>query len=206
MSESSGPSEREKWEAELRLRQRELDIKAAEQVTSAKDVEARIAEQRRARWQNPLFLAVLAAALAAAGNGVVALINGNAQRQSEADKSRAELAVEETKSESARILEMLKTADPDKAASNLEFLLKSGLIQNEKRREDIAKFLAGRHPGQGPALPVNIASPSPGMPSVAEASLAEGCRVKKDKLASEMPELVKRAPIFFCRDICWRRR
>jgi hypothetical protein len=47
---------------------------------------------------------------------------------------------------------MLKTADPDKAATNLEFLLKAGLTTNEARRKDLAAFLKERDPGQGPVL------------------------------------------------------
>jgi hypothetical protein len=72
--------------------------------------------------------------------------------QLEKYKTTAQLTVEETRSESARILEMIKTADPDKAATNLECLLKTGLIGNETRKENLTKYLAERKPGQGPSL------------------------------------------------------
>jgi hypothetical protein len=50
------PSEREKWGVEVRLRERELDIKALEQKIQAAEVEARIKEQARSRWSSPLVL------------------------------------------------------------------------------------------------------------------------------------------------------
>lgn len=161
--------EREKWRAELQLRKRELD--------------AKLEEQQRARWTNPLVLAVFAAALAAGGNAVVALINGSSQRTLEETRSNAQLeleerksnaqlalelkkyegqqAIEEAKAEAARILEMIKTDDPEKAAVNLDFLLKAGLITGKQRQADLRQFLKDRQPGQGPSLP----SASPRIPS-----------------------------------------
>src|SRR5712692_5998779 len=48
---------------------------------------------------------------------------------------------------------MIRTGDPDKAADNLEFLLKTGLIDDPGRAQKIQRFLANRVPGNGPALP-----------------------------------------------------
>ena len=61
-------------------------------------------------------VAVIGAALAAAGNAFVAGLNGVFQRQLEAQKA-----------EEARILEMIKAGDPDRAANNLKYLLQDGL-------------------------------------------------------------------------------
>jgi hypothetical protein len=120
--------EREKWAADLRLRERELDLREE--------------EQRQARWRSPLTVAIFAAALAAAGNAVVAFVNGNSQRD-----------LEDGKAESERILEMIKTGDPDSAADNLQFLLDSGLIADQTRVAKLASYLKTRGAGTGPALP-----------------------------------------------------
>ena len=144
--------EREKWAADLRLREREFDLRQAE-------LELKRKEQQGSRWRSPLTVAVLAAALAATGNAVVALVNGNNQRDLEDRKANAEIAVEESKAESSRILEMIKTGDPDSAADNLQFLLESGLIADETRREKLAGYLANRGAGTGPALPASGGSP-----------------------------------------------
>src|SRR5262245_18423989 len=148
--------ERDKWQAEVRLRERELDIRD-------RQVQADIIERQRTRWTNPLVLAVLAAALAAGGNAAVALINGilqrsledsrsTAQYKLEKEKADAQQALEESKAEAARILEVIKTNDPDKPAINLSFLLETGMIASENRRRDLSAYLNKRPQGQGPAL------------------------------------------------------
>jgi predicted phosphodiesterase len=161
--------EREKWQADVRLRERELAGKERELDIQDREVKAKIDEQNRSRWTNPLVLAVMAAALAAAGNAAVALINGSAQRsieerraisqnKLEKEKAQDDREIEEAKGESARILEVIKTNDPDKAAVNLSFLVETGLITNEQRRQSVALYLKNRRPGQGPVLPA--AAPS----------------------------------------------
>jgi hypothetical protein len=55
----------------------------------------------------------------------------------------------------------LKTNDPDKAATNLAFLLQTGLIVAGDRRKSLAAYLKNREAGQGPALPsTSTASPA----------------------------------------------
>ena len=80
----AGP-EQQRWQAELRLRERELDIKeraaAQDAVQKAREFDAKLADQRWARWTNPLVLAVSAAVLAALGNAWLAYYNGAAQRE-----------------------------------------------------------------------------------------------------------------------------
>jgi hypothetical protein len=58
----------------------------------------------------------------------------------------------------ARVLEMLKTNDPDRAASNLKFLLDAGLVSDTKTQESLATFLKKRDPGKGPSLPASVPS------------------------------------------------
>src|SRR5882724_5846944 len=62
----------------------------------------------------------------------------------------AQTALQAQQSEQARILEMIKTGSPDKAAENLRFLLEAGLIADPTVREKLSKFLDNRNPGSGP--------------------------------------------------------
>lgn len=120
--------ERDKWREELGVRGRELALKEREQASS--------------KWRSPLVVAILAATAAAVGNAVVAVVNGTQQ-----------VALENSKAESTRILEMTKTGDPETAARNLDFLLHSGLINDPDRVKKVTAFLATRAPGAGPSLP-----------------------------------------------------
>jgi hypothetical protein len=130
--------EREKWKADLELRKRELTLKERESA--------------RARWSNPLALGIFAAALAAIGNAGVSWVNGQEQRTLETIRSTQSLALEEKKAEATRILEVIKTGDPDKAAENLQFLTNTGLIAEPTRLSALKYYLDTRIPGEGPKL------------------------------------------------------
>ena len=127
--------EREKWEAEQRRLDRDFELR--ERELALKDREA-----RRARLWNPLAIAILGAAVAAAGNAYVSLQN-----------SKSSLEVETLKAEFARIFELVKTGDPDIAAKNLRFLLDTGLIQTETTVASLRKYLDQRKAGEGFSLP-----------------------------------------------------
>lgn len=145
--------DRERWSAEISLREREVAVKEKEQQTREDALDHQRDEYRRSGWRNPLVLALIAAAVAALGNAVVVLINGTLQRQ-----------LEDRKAEQLRILEMVKTGEPDAAARNLEFLLKAGLIQDSEQANRISAFLKQRVPGTGPSLPNSARSGSPTTP------------------------------------------
>ena len=135
--------EREKWLADLELRKSGLALKEREQQNRDTELRLKEREQRTsAWWRSPLTVAIIAAAAAAAGNAVVAVVNGSLQRE-----------LERSKAESTRILEMIKTGDPERAASNLEFLFQSGLISDQMLSSNIKAFLDKRQPGTGPSLP-----------------------------------------------------
>jgi hypothetical protein len=129
----------ERWLREYELRKREIEIKER--------------DQSRSRWSSPVVLAVLAAALAGLSNAAVTLQNGLEQRKLEAEKAGQAKIIEETKAEAARIFEVIKTGDADKSATNLKFLVDTGLITNSDRIEKIQAFLDHRLAGGGPALP-----------------------------------------------------
>ena len=146
--------EREKWRDEVRLREREVEIKEREQRNREEELSLKSREQQRSRWTNPLVLAVLAAAVAAAGNAFVVWLTAYEQRN--ADLAKADLAREAdgNKSEADRILEVIKiNSDPDKAATNLKFLVDAGLILNPKTKDPLVTYLQTRRPGEGVALP-----------------------------------------------------
>jgi hypothetical protein len=148
--------EREKWRADIDMRGREVAVKEREQASS--------------KWRNPLVVAILAATAAAAGNAVVAWINGGEQ-----------VALEDSKAESTRILEMTKTGDPETAARNLDFLLHSGLIANPDRVKKVTAFLANRAPGAGPSLP----APNGRVAFEPSGALSEGLKASLDKLMQD---------------------
>jgi GH24 family phage-related lysozyme (muramidase) len=134
--------EREKWEAERAFRDRELSISEQQQKLSEAELELKRAEYLSSRWKSPLIVAIFAATFAALGNAIISYINAT-----------SEINVEAQKSEQARILEMIKTGSPDKAAENLRFLLQTGLITDPKIRDQLTQYLSTRKEGSGPALP-----------------------------------------------------
>jgi hypothetical protein len=79
-----GPDfDREKWAADLKLRGREVAVKEREQTTREEDLKLRQAEHAASRWRSPVVVAIFAAAVAAAGNAVIAFLNGQSQSQLE---------------------------------------------------------------------------------------------------------------------------
>jgi hypothetical protein len=109
-----------------------------------------------------LVLAVLGAALAGVFNAGVAWWNdkqqqelesarASATRELEGQKDKRNAALEADKAEAGRILEMIKTADTEKAAANLRFLVDTGLASDRDGR--IKNYLDRRKPGEGPVLP-----------------------------------------------------
>jgi hypothetical protein len=130
--------EREKWQAELRLKERKLSLREEE-------LRFKQREQQQSKWSNPLVLAVLAAALAAAGNATVAYINGGAQRELEEARGKGQEIIEERRA----VAEAMK-GDPLK---NLSLLVEVGLITNSARRDAIVEYVKKTSPSNGPSLP-----------------------------------------------------
>ena len=167
--------ERERFEAEQAAKARELTLAERAQVVAEGDLALRRDAAAESRWTSPLVLAVLAAAIAAAGNAAVAYLNGGQQRrleetratanralerakaeaqiELEREKAAAQRALDEQESESARILEVIKTGDTERAASNMQFLVDAGLVTKASLVDKLSHYLATRAVGQGPALP-----------------------------------------------------
>ena len=156
--------DREKWLAQKECQERELALKERERKRLDEELRFKRDEARRSRWSNPLVIAILTAAAAAIGNAGVAWQNGKAQRELESDRAAAalktqqtnaqsQLTVEQFKAEAARIFEVVKTNDPDRAADGLQFLIHTGLINNSNLQSGLVSYLSSRKSGQGFALP-----------------------------------------------------
>lgn len=109
-------TERERFDFEKGARERELDIRRD--------------ESRRARWSNPLVLAILTAALAAAGSALVSRLNSSAQEQ-----------LERTKAEQSLIQAMVRNDNVKQNLANLDFLVKTNLIRDADRRSAISRYI-----------------------------------------------------------------
>jgi SH3-like domain-containing protein len=120
---------------EIALREREIQIKAEE-------VELKRSEAARNSKFGPILIAIWTAAAAAAGNGIVSWFNGQQMHRLESEKAQ-----------SAVILEVVKTGSPDKAASNLAFLVEIGVISQEQAGARLRNYLQTRVAGQGPSTP-----------------------------------------------------
>ena len=139
---ASPPTEREKWTAEQRFRERELTLAEGSAQRAQEELDLKTREHAASGWKNPVVVAILAATVAGLGNAIVAYTNGRLQRD-----------LEVTKAEHARMLEMIKTGDADKAAENLKFLVDTGLISDPDVLKKLEDFLETRQEGRGPALP-----------------------------------------------------
>jgi hypothetical protein len=140
---SDGGSRHDQQQKENDFRDRELIVKEAELALKRE-------ESNRSRWSSPLVVAVSVAAAGVVGNAGVAWWNSRGQEQ-----------LEKERAEGARILEVIKTNDPDRAADNLKFLLNAGLIADPKTRTSLSAYLQDRKPGTGPSLPATGSGPTP---------------------------------------------
>jgi hypothetical protein len=186
---SPTPFEREKWEAEVRSKERELAIKEAEVATKRQEVEikekelifkerkvtVKETELHRSHFRNPLLYTAVAAVAAALITGQVAIYN-------ETSKSQAQQDIERGKADAALILEMIKTNnDSEKARANLNFLITAGLLSDKARKSELQSFLSG--PNQVPTL----AAPPSARPAATQSSSWEFvCALPTNQSANEV--------------------
>ena len=130
-------------ERHLRLLQLATDQQNADRDYELKkrELDLREEELRHARWFNPLFLGVVAASLTLFGNMLL-----SHQQQATA------LAQEHIKAQSNLILEAIKTGTPERAATNLDFFIDLGFIDDPNGR--IKAYLAKRQ--NVPVLPAAL--------------------------------------------------
>ena len=141
--------EREKWLAECGFRERELKLREQDQIIQKEELRLKQVESARSRWSNPLVLAILATAAGALVNIGVVWWNTNAQRTSDFNQARSAVDLENQKAEAARILELVKSDDPEVNARNFEFLLDSRLVKSPELSNDLRHWLLTRKPRAG---------------------------------------------------------
>ena len=103
-----------------------------------------------------LVCRVLGAGLAAGGNLIAAYYNSVEQRR-----------LESVKAESQLILEVIKTANPDKAAENLNFLVQTQLIADRSRHTTAAPMMPTTTFRKGPcsaSVRMSMLASQPRMP------------------------------------------
>ena len=61
--------------------------------------------------------------------------------------------LEERKLEEGRIIELLRTGSIERAKENLEFLIRSGLVQDARLAASVEAYLKSKPKDQGPSLP-----------------------------------------------------
>ncbi len=128
----------------LELRRLDLDEKKAEQEYQLRlrEIGLKEAEDRRSRWSSPLVLSIIAAAIAAAGNGYISWLNGANQLAIESTRNASQRAIEQEKAEAARILEATKSSSPKDAASKLKFLIEVGLVADPNRQAAVEAYIS----------------------------------------------------------------
>lgn len=119
--------EQKKFDIETRLKERELHL-AAERLKT---------ENRR-----NILIGMLVPIVVALMTAIPTYINSLNQQ-----------ALQKAAFEAQLITESVKTGDPDQAAINLEFLVKSGLLSGETAVR-VRAYLEERKPGSGRTLPV----------------------------------------------------
>jgi hypothetical protein len=122
--------EREKWRGESNNRDQDFQLKREELRLKDEDLKLRSQESRRARWNNPLIIAILGATAAGIANLIVNAKNNNYQLELEDKKSKDTFSLERDKAESIRILEVIKTGNAEQTRTNLRFLAETGLISD----------------------------------------------------------------------------
>jgi hypothetical protein len=173
---------RDTWSKDVEIRNRELDLK---RHAGDAELELKRKEMDRLRWNNPVVVAILAAAIAGILNIIVTSVNDYFQRETETVKAAATEKLERGKAESARILEMIKTGNLNDAARNLQFLVDSGLVSDS---DLVNKIKASIITHGSPVLPATTSiqiSALPNPPNVnlvnLVAPLPQGNRISKER-------------------------
>ena len=101
-----------------------------------------VVNSEKNKTQLGIAVGIWAAAIALVSDAAVAYINGANDQ-----------ILESKKAEAGRILESLKTGNPDDSATNLKFLLEAGLITDPATAQGLIEYLESRKAGEGAFLP-----------------------------------------------------
>ena len=149
---------------DIDLEIKKIQLEAAKIDLEAKrtDLTSRPRSLLLSAFSNPIVVAAAIAAIVTLSTAAISSIVAEHQKQLEEKKTEeqtklttwkdeAERKLEQLKAESAMILDVVRTGDPDKAATNLKFLVDVGLVPQTAPRLD--EYLNNRQPGTGKVLP-----------------------------------------------------
>ncbi len=144
MSAAIGSSELEsQHDDDLSIAEREIRVKERE-------LELKVIERKASRWRSPLLVAVLAAGLGAFGSAYIAFYNAREARDAARVEFEQNLALARTSAENARILEMIKLGEPVQVRENLLFLIEAQLVVDPNTVTSIREYYSKTDPGIGP--------------------------------------------------------
>jgi hypothetical protein len=106
---------------------------------------------------NPVVLGALITAFIALNTTIVGLLTSATQRQLDIERVRLQTELDRAKFEGELILGAIRNNDPGKAATNVEFFIQSGLIQDHTG--NFREFLAKQQVLFGPRPPSPMTAP-----------------------------------------------
>jgi hypothetical protein len=130
----------------LELRLKELDIQNKEYEITHRPSPIRTAAA------NPAVIAALIAGWVTVAGAALTWLSGRISAATQQQAAIEEARLQRLRFESDLILNSVRTGDPDQAATNLQFLVQTGLLSGD-RAEKIKAYLIERKPGQGRFLP-----------------------------------------------------
>ncbi len=160
-------------EMDLELRKLEFEERVREREIALKEKEF-----GRAKWSQPLTLAIMAAFLAATGNIVSSNFSSYNQARLEESKSQRQLKADIRRSREQFFLDILKTGDDAKTRSNLQFFLDLEVLTEEdfpNLKTVLAEVASG----------VRL---TPGLPATESALTGPSCDLSLGATASQIAE------------------
>lgn len=129
---NGGGVEQERLDLDRERAKQDYSFRERELALHNRALELKEADQRESKWRNPLIVAVMAAAVAIAGNAIITYIQNRETDKLAQEKIGADFKLAQAKAQSDLILEAIKTGDPEKARANLRFFIQAGLIEDPR--------------------------------------------------------------------------
>jgi len=149
----SGPADDILPTGALNAESKRLDLRLKELEIRNKEYEANHRPSAfRSGLANPAVIAAAIAAWASLTAAGLTWLSGTISARTQAESAARQADLERRRFEGDLILNSVKTGDPDHAATNLSFLLDTGLLTGDTAK-GIRAYLADRKPGEGRALP-----------------------------------------------------
>jgi hypothetical protein len=148
-------------EIDVEMKNVQLETAKVELAAKQADLRNRPGDLRNA-LANPVAIAAIIAALVTLSSTIISSVVTEHQKKLDAQRAEHQTALEREKAyaadklerlkfESQLILAVVRTGNPDQAATNLEFLVDTGLVQDTA--PNLRQYLRNRPAGQGKVLP-----------------------------------------------------